>query len=155
MDILNIFQELVTTMINQLGLFIQVPGFVLGAVLVLWAWVQYRKIQKSPLNGRSWLGTRIVSGVSITLGVPILLTSIRVGATDSLLWGLIALAVSLFWLAAERSKLVKLIGIVAGIIAIGAIIGIAKTYPEGSVIADKVMLMVNQAVLIWTAYKSN
>lgn len=150
MNILNSLQELVAALINQLGLLVQVPGFILGALLILLARFLFQRAQSLKDSGKASLGMAIVTGATITIGLPILLTSIKVGTTDSLLWGLITLAVVGFWLAAEHGKLITVVGVIIGILAIGAVLSISQTEPPGSVVADGVKTMTNQVAVLWT-----
>lgn len=150
MNILDKLDELVSALIHQLGLAVQIPGLVLGVGLVVLAIVLYRNVQDSRGKGKPAIGTRIVAGAAMVIGLPILLAAIGTGATDSLLWSFIALTVAGFWLAGEKGKMITFIGIVIGFLAIAAVIGISQPAPADSVIATAVRSITHQASVLWT-----
>lgn len=146
MNIFDGLEELVAAVINQLGLFVQVPGFILGVVLLVLAYVMV-----SRAGSDSGVFPRVIAGIALTLGLPILLASIGVGATDALLWGILALLACGIWLAAAKGKLITLIGVVVAVLAIGAIVNVTQSNPSGSVIADSVRSVLSQMGIIWDA----
>jgi|GEM_PF-6327232 len=131
MNILDGFQAVVTAVIEQLGLFVQVPSFILGLGLVVAAVVMIRKS-----NGQTSILFRVIAGIALVVGLPILLTTFGVGTTDAILWAIIALVGVGIWLAAATGKVITIIGIVVVILAIGGLVRVTNANPEGSIVAD-------------------
>jgi hypothetical protein len=158
MTFLNIFNDLddfIEAVIHRLGLYFQVPGIVVGVALLIVAFLMFRSVQSRAGGGTSTLGGRLVAGAALVLGLPILLTALGVSATDSLVWSLIALVVAGFWLSAERGKLVTVVGIVIGVLALGSIYGISQSAPSGSIVASDIALVVAQAKVTWHAFTAH
>jgi 4-amino-4-deoxy-L-arabinose transferase-like glycosyltransferase len=150
MNLLDTLQQFVSGLLISLGLAVQVPGFILGALLIVVAYALYRRVSDSDS-----LGARIGAAVLATVGVPILFVSLGVGATDALLWGLIVLAIAAFWLTGYKGKWVTIVGILIGILTILAVIKISSTAPAGSVVASGVKTVTDQIGLTWSALISH
>jgi len=146
MNILDGFQDLVAAVIRQLGLLAVAPGFVAGLILVVVAIVIFRKS-----DGKSGIGVRIAAGVAITLGLPLLLASIGVGATDALIWSIIALAASGIWLIGAKGKVVTIVGILVVVIAFGGLITVTQSNPSGSIMAENLQLLAGRGQSLWNA----
>jgi hypothetical protein len=126
------------------GSVVQVPGLITGIVLIAIAAglvrsVETRKGQKSTLL------YRILASLAYVVGVPLILSAVGVGETDALIWGLVALAVSGGYIAAESGKFITVVGVFVIILAIGGILNVSETTPEGSVIANGVRIFIDQA----------
>jgi hypothetical protein len=146
MNIFDSFQQFVTAVIQQLGASVQVPGMLVGGALLV---VSAFLIRRSDTS--TSMAIRIIAGLALTLGLPILLTSFGVGATDALLWSILALFASSIWLVAAKGKAVTIIGIVFAVLALSALVGIARSNPSGSIMADMLRTVADQVVIVWTA----
>jgi len=146
MNVLDWFQQLVTAVTEQLGVFVQLPSFVLGLGLVVLSAV----IVSRANSGTSFV-TRVVAGAALVVGLPILLTSIRVGTTDALLWSILALLASGIWLISAKGRIVTLVGVVVTVIAVGALINVTHSNPSGSAVADSLRLAADWTGRLWTA----
>ncbi len=157
MNLLDTLQQFFSGVLGSLGLAVQVPGFILGALLIIVAYALYRRVDdtKNSVGNRGGIGAGIGTAVLATLGVPILLVSLGVGSTDALLWGLVVLTAAAFWLTGYQGKLVTALGIIVGVIAILAIIKISSTAPAGSVVASGVKSVTDQIGLTWSALISH
>lgn len=149
MDILNKLQELLNSILDKLGLAVQIPGLVLGLVLLGIAASLFYRVS-GPNKSNYGIGTRILAGFLATVGVPITLTALRVGSSDALLWSLITLAVAGFWVAGAKGKLITLLGIVVGILAIAAVIRISDSAPSGAFVASSVKAITDQIGVTWS-----
>ena len=144
MGLLDWLQQGANALFGRFGLGVQIPGFILGLILLIVAYALIRRAEDRRGVGGGSIGARIFGAILAAVGIPILLTSFGVGTTDALLWGLLTLAAGAFWVASGGGKLMLVLGIAAGIIMILVVINVSSTAPQGSVVASGVKTVTDQ-----------
>lgn len=113
------------------GSYVNLPVLIVGVILSL---VAIGATNRAAVSQNGAVGLRILALLTGTAGIPLVLSSFRRGPTppDVVLSGLLSLAVFSFMLASERGKLVKLFGIIIGMIAIAVMVSTAFSTDDTS-----------------------